>query len=715
MSEPRKEATDPRSRPRPATGPEPLSSRDEAALDARLARIYQALARINQAIVRAKDEAALLEELCTIAVGQGGYVLAWVGLVDAEGYLQPLASAGPSKAYAETIRVSVHEQERGGAGPSGQALRSGTHVICNDFLADPLTAPWHALARTMGIRASAAMPLIDEGRVVGLFNVYSDTVGDFGEHEVALLDDMVADISLGLSKLRATAELKRSAEQRERVVGALRRIQQTMRAGVFQLTLPERAVSWSGGVAMLLGLAPEAPADWTAFERALVAGDAAALGAAIADAGRGDGALELDVQLRDGAWLRIIGRVQPTAGGLELQGTMQDVTARRRTEERKAQLEVQARRAHRMQALGVLAGGLAGEFAGAIAAIEGHLSLARKDARRNPRVLRSLAVCSRACRSAAALTRQILTFSRGQSTGPKVMALARVVEDAAALLRASLPPGHDVVFRASADVPLVRIDEPQIQQAVVNLGIRAGQSLAGQPGVIEIDVGAEGGEGGAATITVTVHGPGPDAVREHEGPRLPSPGAEDAEAGLEVVEEIVREHGGTLSGGRGPGATVRIALPAAPPAAAEEPKSRNKTQRRVQPPGAGQRILFVDDHKWLLVLVERLLAERGYQAHGYTSSAAALEALHAEPESFDLIVTDYKMPGSTGFDIIRAVKALRPDMPVVLVSGYVSEKVAEQARRAGADAVLAKQALATDLLPLLSQLLSRAGPGDGAA
>jgi CheY-like chemotaxis protein len=127
----------------------------------------------------------------------------------------------------------------------------------------------------------------------------------------------------------------------------------------------------------------------------------------------------------------------------------------------------------------------------------------------------------------------------------------------------------------------------------------------------------------------------------------------------------------------------------------------------VQPQGTGQRILFVDDQKWLIALVERLLTEHGYQVQGFASPHSALDALHVEPDAFDLIVTDYKMPGHTGFDVIRAIKAIRPDMPILLVSAYLSDKLRQQAERAGADAVLAKQCLASDLLPTLNALFSR--------
>jgi len=707
---------------------------DYAALSQRLGRIYQTLSRTNRAIARAESEAALLEELCRIAVASGGFALAWVGLLGPDGHVRANAAAGPARGYADDIDVTIDERDRLGGGPTARVLRSGEVVICNDFLTDPRTVPWRASAREHGIRASAAMPIRDERRVVGVLSVYSATPGDFGAHEVALLEDLAADVSLGLTRLRATAELKRAAEQRERIAAQLTRIEQAVRAGVFRLALPERTVSWSAGVAALLGLDPSREAAWPDLEGALSPAGAEALCAAILEAGRGDGALDLDLPLGAGAsgpqsWLRVSARVQRVgAERLEAQGTLQDVTSRKEVEERKALSEAQSRQAQKMQALGVLAGGLAGEFSTAFAAIDGHINLARRDARRNAKVLKSLAVCSRACRNAADFARQILAFSRGQSSGPRAVAVPRVVEDAAALLRASLPPGDDVEFRSAGDVPIVQVDEVLLQQAVVALGIRCGQALAGRAVTIRIAVDAVCATGAAGNGTTTVRagryarivvaasaavapGGATDAPADRSGPAL-DPAASDA--GLEIAREIVVAQGGVLLGESGAGAALSVYLPAASAQQLEAPgdvgRTRNKTERRVQPAGAGQRILVVDDHKWLIALIERLLTERGYEPHGYTSADAALAALHADPDGYDAIVTDYKMPGSTGFDIIRAVKAVRPDLPVLLVSGYVSAKVAEQARRAGADAVLAKLSLATELLPALSQLLTRPSP-----
>jgi len=423
-------------------------------------------------------------------------------------------------------------------------------------------------------------------------------------------------------------------------------------------------------------------------------------------------------------------------------GCTLDDTARARAEEslrvgdaflklaaqRIALLQGHLRQSQKMQALGILAGGIAAEFNNMLVSIQGHIDLARKEGRRNPKVLKTLAVCSRACRTASTFTGQILAFGRAQPASRRVIALPKVVEDAAAFLRATLQPGHDVAFRSTTNVPPLLADETHIQQIVLDLGIRAGQAMAGHTGIIAIEVDAvratRAGEGHGETlkpglyarIVVTDTGGGNETQSEVQPTETsPSRNAErrELDAGLRAIDEIAQAHGGRLvvQVHEKKGARVSIFLPAASKheleAAHDGPKARKKTERRVQPQGSGQRILFVDDQKWLIALVERLLTQRGYQVQGFHSPQVALDALHAEPDAFDLVVTDYKMPGHTGLDVIRAIKAIRPDMPILLVSGYLSDKVREQAKRAGADAVLSKPCLARDLLPTINELFSR--------
>ena len=321
---------------RPARStPSNAPAAEHAKVSRQLARLYQTLSRTNQAIARADCESTLLKDLCSIAVDHGGFVAAWVGLLDPDGRLRSAAAAGPAKGYADDIEVSVDALDPHGRGPSGQVLRSAEHVICNNFLKDLRNAPWHAIARRYNIRASAVMPLTCDGRVIGVLNVYSSRSGQFGSDEIAVLDDIAADISLGLTNLRSAAALKRGVEQQQRLLEQLDQIERTVRVGVFQVTLPAQVVWWSAGFSALFGLGRHVAPGWNSLENASGRVGMETLRLAITEAGRGNGELDLDLPLLADdttaeTWIRVTGRVyEVTDSQVEVRGIVEDITERR--------------------------------------------------------------------------------------------------------------------------------------------------------------------------------------------------------------------------------------------------------------------------------------------------------------------------------------------------------------------------------------------------
>jgi PAS domain S-box-containing protein len=167
----------------------------------RLNRLYLVLSQTNQAVVRTKDLDTLFEEFCRITVEDGGFRLAWVGLVDEEsGRLKVAASSGAT-GYLDDIRVTVNITEASGLGPTGLSVRSGTYCISNDFLSSPITRPWHERAAIHGIRASASIPLEIEGKVFGALTLYADEKNFFDEQQIVLLQQIGADFSFAIDNI----------------------------------------------------------------------------------------------------------------------------------------------------------------------------------------------------------------------------------------------------------------------------------------------------------------------------------------------------------------------------------------------------------------------------------------------------------------------------------------------------------------------------------
>jgi len=212
----------------------------------RLNRLYLVLSETNHAIVCTKDRDRLFAEVCRIAVEDGGFRLAWVGLLDERnGCLQVAASHGAT-GYLNGIKVSART-ETSGFGPTGISIRTGAYYICNDFLNSPRTRPWRDLGLSYNVRASASIPLELEGKVIGALALYSDQKDFFDQEQVILLQQMAADVAFALEnirleKLRQEVEraLLEETAERLRTVEALREkermlIQQSRQAAMGEM------------------------------------------------------------------------------------------------------------------------------------------------------------------------------------------------------------------------------------------------------------------------------------------------------------------------------------------------------------------------------------------------------------------------------------------------------------------------------------------------
>lgn len=174
----------------------------------RTGRLQVALARINQALLRAGSKEDLLKKICDVMVQDAGYRMSWIGWLNPKTHVVVAAafSGDPAAEYLRSIKVTANDREEG-HGPTGTAIREGSLFVCNDFLADPRTRPWHDAARNAGIRSSAAFPFTCGTReVCGTLNVYSQEVGSFQESDIAVLQEIAADVSYRLAQLSGAAE-----------------------------------------------------------------------------------------------------------------------------------------------------------------------------------------------------------------------------------------------------------------------------------------------------------------------------------------------------------------------------------------------------------------------------------------------------------------------------------------------------------------------------
>jgi PAS domain S-box-containing protein len=191
-------------------------------------RLYAVLCATNQAIVHASDSDNLFREFCRIAVEDGGFILSWVGLLNEESSLVRIVASCGAVGYLEGISISTNDGPFG-AGPTGIAIREGRYYVCNDFLKDPITQPWHEKGRKYGIKASASVALKEDGRVIGSLTLYADEKDFFDREQEGLLLQMGENVSFALENMvreanRKKAELSLYEEtlERLRAVEALR-------------------------------------------------------------------------------------------------------------------------------------------------------------------------------------------------------------------------------------------------------------------------------------------------------------------------------------------------------------------------------------------------------------------------------------------------------------------------------------------------------------
>ncbi|MCB2186472.1 MAG: PAS domain S-box protein [Deltaproteobacteria bacterium] len=385
-------------------------------------------------------------------------------------------------------------------------------------------------------------------------------------------------------------------------------------------------------------------------------------------------------------------------------------------------LEKQLRQAQKMEAMGTLAGGIAHDFNNILGAIIGYTELAALDAETGQARPESLEEVLKASERARELVRQILTFSRQAEQERVPTRLSSLVKEACRFLRASLPSTVDIVSEIAAPEAIALVDATQIHQVLMNLATNAAQAME-QGGVLRVRLTAD--ELGPADTAGQPHlEPGPYLRLEVSDTGLGIPPeildrifepffttkkmGEGTGMGLAVVHGIVRSHGGGLRvwSEPGGGATFQVLLPQV--ALATLPAGGGQAAA----PTGSERVLFVDDEADLVEVGQLLLGKLGYRVEALTSPEAAWERLLADPTAYDLLISDQTMPRLTGSQLAKRAYELRPDLPVVLVTGYSRSLAPESLADTNVKLVLMKPLNKSDLATNVRRALDEAADGD---
>ena len=439
--------------------------------------------------------------------------------------------------------------------------------------------------------------------------------------------------------------------------------------------------------------------------------------------------------------------------------TFVDVTSLQLAQSEQKALQAQLSQSQKMEALGTLAGGVAHDFNNILAAILGNAELARQDMLPDAPARQCLHEISTAARRGRELVRQVLAFSRQQPMARERVSMRAILAESCSLLKAALPSRVHLDAQCGPGDLSVLADATQLGQVLLNLGTNAVHAFGGQPGRLELRVdrfrvndlalpaGLPTGWPGVVRVRVRDNGCGMDEAtlqRMFEPFFTTRSLGTGTGLGLPVVLGIVQSHEGTIEvqSELGAGSTFELFFPAAAadagsgyidsdwprseagPAIAANVTTQSTTQTAKpsssvqnvsmssEPDASNRHILYLDDDDTLVFLVRRLLQRRGYTVTTFTDQQEAIEAVRAQPEAFDLLMTDFNMPGMSGLDVAKAVLAINPSLPVAVASGYITDELQAESVAAGVREVVFKTDAVEDFCAVVARLVNGPAQAD---
>jgi len=403
-------------------------------------------------------------------------------------------------------------------------------------------------------------------------------------------------------------------------------------------------------------------------------------------------------------------------------GLSRDITERIRAEDEKSKLESQLRQSQKMEAIGTLAGGIAHDFNNILAVIMGYAELTlyetpETDPRRN-----KLGEIIKASNRAKDLVRQILDFSRKAERTKKPLLIAPFHKETLKMVRASIPSTIVIEEKISAVDSTVLGDQSQLHQVIINLCTNAFHAMEEQGGTLSITLdslqlgreeaaGIGGAEGRFVRLIVADSGCGMSPALQSRifEPYFTTKGVgKGSGMGLAVVHGILRSHGGLmrLTSQEGKGSSFEVFLPAI-----EQPvMEKVEEEGSFCPPGT-ERILAVDDEPAITETVKQWLGRLGYTVTTSNNSVEALAMVRENPSGFDLIITDQSMPFMPGSELAKEILAIRPDLPIILCTGYSAILTKDKAREIGIKSYAYKPLQGNELARLVRQVLDE-GKGE---
>ncbi len=391
---------------------------------------------------------------------------------------------------------------------------------------------------------------------------------------------------------------------------------------------------------------------------------------------------------------------------------------RKQAEEEKNKLRTQLQQAQKMESIGTLAGGIAHDFNNILFPIIGYAEMALEDTSEGSPLRNSINEILHGAKRAGDLVKQILTFSRQADQELKPLRVQLVINEVLKLVRSSLPSTIKINKYISNKCGLVIADPTQIHQVAMNLITNAYHAMEETGGELEVtlkevELDVEDLRdpvmipGAYVCLTVTDTGPGIDPliIDRIFVPYFTTKGKDKGTGlGLAVVHGIVKSCKGDIRvySEPGKGTAIHVYLPAIKTlAVTEEAEALEPVQKGTE------RILLVDDEDQIVRMEKQMLVRLGYSVTERTGSIEALEAFRTAPDKFDLVITDMTMPNMTGIQLSQKLLTIRPDIPIIICSGFSEQISAEKAKALGISGFVMKPVIMRALAHIIRKVLDQ--------
>ncbi len=385
-------------------------------------------------------------------------------------------------------------------------------------------------------------------------------------------------------------------------------------------------------------------------------------------------------------------------------------------------LEARLQQAQKMEAIGTLAGGIAHDFNNILGAIIGYAEMALDDCPAGSMIAHDIRQVLKAGKRAKEVVKQILTFSRQTTTSKIPLNPATIINETIKLLRPSLPTTISINHDIDRDAGIIQADPNQIHQILMNLCTNAFHSMEMKGGTLTISLkkkvvskeylSTEPILQPGNYLQLSVRDTGKGIVTEIRN-KIFNPYFTTKEAGkgtgmgLAIVRGIVQSYGGsvTCESRVGEGTVFNIMLPSIEDHALPEDDTADIILT------GNERILFIDDEVMLAEVGKEMLEQLGYRVTARTNALEALTTFQNQPETFDLVITDQTMPGITGVDLSRRILQIRPDMPIILCTGYSSQISEEEAMSLGIKGFVMKPFGKKGIASLIRKIIDKGSAG----